>query len=128
MKRPASGSSYPTVARETARKRKQCILGSIPCFWFVVGTMLVVYARHLAESRTIFLHLRIPQFHQLASLLALAALITFLIFGYWWLRFDHIERELNYSVIQALLGLAFTWAYLHETNTGAPFRVASPCA
>jgi len=103
-------------ATETARKRKRNILIAIPSFWFVVGILLIVYVRHLAGP-DMFTALTIPQFHQLIGVLALAGLITYLLFGYWWLRLDHVERGLQYSVIQTFLGLAFMWSYFRDTRT-----------
>lgn len=122
MKNQSNTPTYPCLnpAQETARKRKRNILISILCFWFVVGILLIVYVRHLAGPQ-MFAALTIPQLHQLIGMLALAGLITYLLFGYWWLRLDHVERELQCSVIQTFLGLAFIWSYFHETRASREY-------
>lgn len=123
MKNPSNTSSSPclTAAQVAARKRKRSILIAIPCFWFVVGILLVVYVHHLAGPG-IFAELTIPQFYSLIKMLASAGSITYLLFGYWWLRLDHVERGLQYSIIQTFMGMAFTWWYFRETRSPREYR------
>jgi hypothetical protein len=110
-----------TSNQATAHKRKHSILVSIPCFWFVAGMVLVLYTHDLAGPR-IFAALSIPQFCALIEALASATLVTYLLFGYAWLRLDHVERNLHRSVIQTFMDLALITLYFRHTRTSREYR------
>jgi uncharacterized membrane protein len=103
-----------TAAQQTARKRKQNVLISILCYWFIVGIVFVAYVRYLGGLR-ILLDPTIPQFRQLVEMLAVAGLITGL-FIFRWLRLDQTERGIEVPLIHTLFGVASISIYLFETR------------
>jgi len=122
MKNPSSTSSphFLTPAQQTARKRKQNVLISILCYWFVVGILFVAYARYLAGPR-MFLALTIPQSYQLIVMLVVATLITSA-FVFRWMRLDQIEHDLKVALVPTLFhALLSVMAFpIHVKETRAP--------
>jgi uncharacterized membrane protein len=103
-----------TTAQQMARSRKKSVLISILCYWFIVGIVFVAYARYFDGPRMPF-DLTIPQFHQLAEMLAVAGLIAAL-FVFRWVRLDQIERSLEAPLIHTVFGVANISMYLIETR------------